>query len=468
MTVWPLRFRDMLNGTMLFTDDAGGYFSADRSFLERYVHGASTNEDLELLVRTGSAFESTDQLAFQSFLSRWVNRISHSPTIRYVMLVPTLRCNLACNYCQVSRTSEKAKGFDWTEATLCAVLDWLKSLETDQIKIEFQGGEPLLRLDLLSAVREFCRTRFKKAEFIVCTNLQRVSCEAWDFFDSADTFISTSYDGTPEHHQAQRTVTTEATEAFFQNLKHAVDRYGPEKVSVLPTIDPDNPPDPTELIQSYVSLGLNSIFLRRVNHQGFARKRYRAETSAAWIVYVRKFIYALIDYNASSENPVEEFYLAHLVRRIAQGGNNGHADLRNPNWLGLDYLVIDYDGAFYPTDEARMVSRVGLVDLSVGSVLSEIDQEKLRLLNSEATNFSDPDCQHCTYQPYCGVDRVDEIARHGRVDLPRARTEFCQLHLALFDFAFELLYSPDENVKRTLAKWLRVPAFSPMFALRAE
>ncbi|MDT9694272.1 4Fe-4S cluster-binding domain-containing protein, partial [Streptomyces sp. P9(2023)] len=82
---------------------------------------------------------------------------------------------LTCGYCQVSRVSETAKGFDWNEETLEAVLQFLNQLSTTSIKIEFQGGEPLLRLDILEKVRAFCRQRFESAQFVVCTNLQNLS-----------------------------------------------------------------------------------------------------------------------------------------------------------------------------------------------------------------------------------------------------------------------------------------------------
>ena len=67
---------------------------------------------------------------------------------------------------------------DWSEATLDAALNLLDRLTTQRVKIEFQGGEPLLRLDHLKRVREFCRKRFISAEFVVCTNLQNVSEDA--------------------------------------------------------------------------------------------------------------------------------------------------------------------------------------------------------------------------------------------------------------------------------------------------
>ncbi|WP_028747837.1 radical SAM protein [Rhizobium mesoamericanum] len=84
----------------------------------------------------------------------------------------TLRCNLACAYCQVSRETRTRPSRD--TATLDAVLHWLNELSTKTIKIEFQGGEPLLRLDILYGSRLRAK-RFDKAEFVVCTNLQDVS-----------------------------------------------------------------------------------------------------------------------------------------------------------------------------------------------------------------------------------------------------------------------------------------------------
>src|SRR3546814_4661303 len=38
--------------------------------------------------------------------------------------------------------------------------------------------------------------------------------------------------------------------------------------------------------------------------------------------------------------------------------------------------------------------------------------------------------------PYCGRAVVDDLARYGRIDLPRHQTEFCRRHLHLFDFLF--------------------------------
>ncbi|MEL7801677.1 His-Xaa-Ser system radical SAM maturase HxsB [Sulfitobacter pontiacus] len=467
MNVWPLQFRALQDAEFLFSDDAGTYFKASEDFLSRYVSDELTDADKSFLMAKGCAFEKVGDFAFNGFAARWANRINPAEHLNYLILVPTLRCNLMCDYCQVSRAAETAIGFDWDDAKTNQVLDFIGGLDCPEIKIEFQGGEPLLRLDILKRVRDFCRSHFVKSEFVICTNMQSISNEAWDFLDAKDTHISTSFDGTMALHRENRTKSEVVHDEFSNNLEVALDRFGSDRISALPTIDPARPPEPRDVIASFADLGLTSIFLRRVNYQGFARKKYDFERSITeWRDYYRRFVRELIAYNAKAEIPLEEFYLSHILKRIMRGGYHGHVDLRNPNWLATDYLVIDFDGTFYPTDEARMVSRVGRIDLSIGTLSTGVDREKVDSLNLEVSNFDDPECTHCVYKSYCGLDLVDDLSRYGRIDMPRHSTDHCQSHLNLFDFAFDLIYSEDPDVQKSLAIWLGVPRFSPALAQR--
>lgn len=383
----------------------------------------------------------------------------------YVILVPTLRCNLACSYCQVSRVNEGAEGFDWTEEIEKNVLSLISTMKVNNPKIEFQGGEPLLRIDVLERVRNYCRKKFVTPEFIVCSNLQVVSDDAWDFLSASDTHLSTSFDGTNQLHRSQRTISIEKHQAFVRNLKFAIELMSTSRVSALPTFDINNLPAPKEVIERYASLGLRSIFLRPVNHLGFARKKHDAlDVSDRWNQYRRLFIKELISYNAENEAWIEEFYLSHCLRRIYQPSCNHHVDLRNPNPMGIDYLVVDYDGELYPTDEARMITRSGQIDLSIGNVEEGIDQSKLDVLNIASSNEDDPRCSKCAYQAFCGVDRVDDISRYGTFALDRHETEFCRRHMDIFDHLFEMIYSDDDDVRKSMAKWLGISNFDPLLA----
>ncbi|MCA0051458.1 hypothetical protein LB577_31635 [Mesorhizobium sp. B283B1A] len=106
-----------------------------------------------------------------------------------------------------------------------------------------------------------------------------------------------------------------------------------------------------------------------------------------------------------------------------------------------------------------MLSRIGRVDLSIGTVMAGIDQAKIRLLNSASLNNFDPDCIHCAYQPFCGTDVVDDLSRDGRIDMARIDTWFCQRHMHVFDKVVEVISRRDEAALRSVAKWARVPSW---------
>jgi sulfatase maturation enzyme AslB (radical SAM superfamily) len=272
MTVWPLKFRAQDDGGLFFTNDAGGFFVSDEAFLARYVTNSLTAADLSFLQTEGHAFEHAGDLAHTAFSHRWAARQNARRDLSYVILVPTLRCNLACTYCQVSRAAQTALGYDWTDEVVAHVIGFLDRLDIQEIKVEFQGGEPMLRTDLLHAIRNFCRSRFQRAEFVVCTNLQVLGPQQLTFLEDSDTFVSTSIDGSTEEHNRNRTQDPKLARAFFANLKTLVYRFGSARLSALPTIDMRKPPDFDSLIDTYEALGLKSVYLRPVNYQGFARR----------------------------------------------------------------------------------------------------------------------------------------------------------------------------------------------------
>ena len=62
------------------------------------------------------------------------------------IFVVTLRCEHSCPYCQVSRQSTDRSRFDMSEETAMRSLDIAFASPSFRIKIEFQGGEPLLNV----------------------------------------------------------------------------------------------------------------------------------------------------------------------------------------------------------------------------------------------------------------------------------------------------------------------------------
>jgi His-Xaa-Ser system radical SAM maturase HxsB len=445
--------RRRVGSGVLHVDDAGRFLLAGNELDARLVSGELSADDILLLRETGHLRLSALEQRAAAFAR--ARRRCLPGALDYLILVPTLRCNLACSYCQVSRADLGAHGYDWSEQTLAAVRQLVGGLQARAVKIEFQGGEPTLRPDLIRAVIDAVPDGVN-ATFVICTNLQHVDDDVLALFDRGDVQISTSLDGAAEVHGRQRLGSTSA-DPFLGTLDRLLARYGHGKISALPTVDPASPPDVDGLIDAYASRGLNAIFLRPINYQGFARKRhgYARELEASWREYHERFIMRLIERNSADRSRVlEETYFSLLLRRIFRPGEDRHVDLRNPNPVGRDYVVIDFDGRAYPTDEARMLTRSGVIDLSIGDLVSGWDTPERAALDAASTNDGDPACEACVYRPFCGRDLVDDIARYGRIDLPRHETEFCRRHLHLFDLAFDLVHSADEAVRYSLRRWL--------------
>ncbi|SOB80746.1 His-Xaa-Ser system radical SAM maturase HxsB [Sphingomonas guangdongensis] len=467
MTPLPLRFHPLRNGRALAVNDAGRFFSTDEAFLDRIIDRRLSPDDRAFLLREGHAYGRERDLAHLAHL-RGIARRTCAPTqLDYLILVPTLRCDLACSYCQVSRAAIGSVGYDWTPGTLDAVLRMLDGLESDSVKLEFQGGEPTLRPDLITAVMERAR-RFPRRQIVICTNLSRLDDETLAILDDPDVLVSTSLDGDPDTHRRNRTGSVHADDVFRRNLDLLLARYGPDKVAALPTVDPLAPPDVDTLIEAYVGRGMNSIPLRPIVYHGFARKRHSAsaDPGEAWLAYHERFVRRIVERNwADRSRVIEESHLALCIRRIFRPGVDNHVDLRNPNPMGIDYLVVDHDGTLYPTDEARMLARSGVIDLSIGHVSSGVDAARRDLLNAHSDNVHDPACSRCAFQPYCGRDMVDDIARYGRIDVARRDTDFCRRQTHAFDLAFDLIHDDDSAVRHSVARWLGLPGDPPALGI---
>ena len=161
MTVWPLRFRPMGDRQLFFSNDAGGFFISDDEFLSRYATDELTGRH-PLPRRAGLPFDQIGDLSHTAFAYRWAARQNARNKISYVMVVPTLRCNLACTYCQVSRAAETAPGFDWTDALLETFWDSSTAWRLRRSRSSFRAASRCSAPICSRKVRDFCRQRFQK------------------------------------------------------------------------------------------------------------------------------------------------------------------------------------------------------------------------------------------------------------------------------------------------------------------
>ena len=440
---------------MLVTNEMGDYGFFDEDVIERIFTETLTMGERSKLTDLSILIEPDSEWRIASLKRRLQKKFESSASkLSYLIVVPTLRCNLSCGYCQVSRAPLSAKGFDWTDSDIDAFEAFLINVDSEFLKLEFQGGEPTVRPDLLNRIMDVCERNVRTVEFAICTNLLDIDGNIEAIFERDNVYISTSVDGPTSVMTANRTGSDELSKRVLENIDHIMTRYGTNKVSALPTVTDAMMDNPDELIDLYVGLGFGSIFLRPVNYMGFARKRY-SELSREydkWERFYERAIEYVVELNRSSY--FEEYYLALLVRSIFGDVRHGFVDFQSPSRFLSSYCVIDFDGTIYPTDEARMLSRTRHVDLSVGNMRDGVDREKVQQLNFQAVHHVHEDCVHCAYMPYCGIDVVDDLSRYGRVDVAKHDTWFCRRQTSLFDMIFEKVASYDAIWLRTFENWI--------------
>ena len=103
----------------------------------------------------------TDQKSQRQLLAmRLRSRMAYlrQPTPLHIFVV-TLRCEHSCPYCQVSRKSTDRSKFDMSEETASRALNIAFQSPSDRIKIEFQGGEPLLNFPLIKSIVLAAKTK---------------------------------------------------------------------------------------------------------------------------------------------------------------------------------------------------------------------------------------------------------------------------------------------------------------------
>jgi uncharacterized protein len=366
------------------------------------------------------------------------------------LFVVTLRCEHSCPYCQVSRQSTDRRRFDMSEDTAERALRIALQTPTARIKIEFQGGEPLLNFALIAKIVENAKSAApkmgKQVDFVIASNLALITDEILAFCKRNKVLLSTSLDGPADLHNRNRPRPGgNSYELAVKGIKTAQKVLGADRVSALMTTTEASLNRVEEIIDEYVALGVDGIFLRPLSPYGFAvkTKQIKKYDTKRWLdFYVRGLRY-ILDINRSGSS-FFEFYTLLLLRRMLSDEPIGYVDLRSPAGVGLGALVYNYDGTVFASDEGRMLAEMGDKTFELGHVerdsyRSLILSEKLvDLIGSSLTQCA-PECLHCVYESHCGADPVYHHATQKDPVGLKPLSGFCARQKGVMGTILELL-----------------------------
>ena len=171
------------------------------------------------------------------------------------MLFLTRRCNLACRYCHMDRATEDAD-----RETLKAGIDLLFH-SFERVELQFFGGEPLLRLDLLNWCVDYVREAWSDrppTHFVVTTNAMLLKGATLDALVERGVHLMLSLDGASAAKRVGRPgVAERAYEIIADNMRELGRRGVPFFVNAV--VSPDNVDAMADNVAALFDLGASVV-----------------------------------------------------------------------------------------------------------------------------------------------------------------------------------------------------------------
>lgn len=377
------------------------------------------------------------------------------------IVVVTLRCNLACTYCQASRRAERATEYDMTEETAKKTVDFILQSPTPQLTIEFQGGEPLLNFPIIKFIIEYASNQAEKLDknvgFSLVSNMVLMDDEKLEYLMKNKVGLCTSLDGPEDVHNKNRSFVDGSDSyshvkkwvAEIRNKKTKIKGYK-SRPNALITVSRHALDKPEEVVDEYVNQGFDKIFLRFMTRLGCASSAWEkiGYTADEFLDFYKK----CIDYIVKEKKPIQEQNATMILVKALTEKDPNFLDLRSPCGAVIGQLAYNYNGSVFSCDEGRMVGdifKIGTVDEKYKDVVTSDESCNLIAASVNDTFI----CDSCVYKPYCGLCPVCAFANQGNI-ITKVPTDMrCHIYKGIFDYLFEK-YVFDEEYRKVFDEWL--------------
>ena len=362
------------------------------------------------------------------------------------IIVVTLRCNMNCIYCHASSKSAKEMKYDMDKETARNTVDFIFQSPSRDIRIEFQGGEPMLNWDIVKYINEYAQEKNKQVgknlKITIVTNFTEMDDDKLDYLIKNEIDICTSLDGPKEVHDYNRPYVGGSNyEQVIRGIKKVMAEYKKRniknrKAHALVTLTKKSLAYPKEIVDEYMKLGLNDIHLRFLNNLGIAQKAWPKINYDVkeYLDFWKKAVEYIDELKGQGKNIGERMVLL-ITKKINEEYDPNYLDLRSPCGAAIGQLAYNFNGEIYTCDEARMIGE----DLFlIGNVKEDQYKDVVTCKKSCAVvNASINDmyvCNECAYKPYCGICPVCNYAEQGNVIGKITETGRCKIYKAQFDW----------------------------------
>lgn len=468
----PFQFLQFEPDKKIVVNEVGEYLFLKNEVFDAFVtHQLDDTSDIYSdLKGKHFLFDSGSSAPFELLVAKYRTKKAHLAGFTNLhMFVVSLRCEHSCQYCQVSRVTTDKSRYNMSEETASRALDLVFRSPAKAIKIEFQGGEPLLNFDRIVQIVDEAEARSsatgKTVDFVVATNLALITDHMLEYFRDHSVLLSTSLDGPAFIHNANRPRPgNNSYQLTIQNIERAREALGFDRVAAIMTTTRLSLQHPHEIVDEYVSNGFPCIFLRALSPYGFAVKTMRSigYTTDEFLRFYKEALDYILEINRKGIDLLET-YAQILLTRILTPFSTGYVDLQSPSGAGIGAAAYNYDGDVYASDESRMLAEMGDKQFRLGNVFTDSYEQifggnHLRTIVSSSCVESLPGCTDCAFQTFCGADPIFHYATQGDMVGHRPTSDFHKKNISIIRHLLTLYHS-DPTTRRIFSAWVRnIPA----------
>lgn len=312
--------------------------------------------------------------------------------VRAIGLDVTTDCMLRCDYC----FREDKGPHDMEESVAFDSLLWLFSMSGSvrNLTVDFFGGEPLMRFDLIKKLVPFAKHRAaslgKHIHLGCTTNMIAVNEEIIDFWRKYSLGFHTSIDGIPEVQDAHRRFRdgSGTSEIVARNAKLIL-QYRPT-VAARCTFCQDTLPSLAESVRYFSDLGYILTFLVPAENDQWSEVHVRE---------IERQYLTIADFYIGMLRAGREFHVGWLDNAIS--GIIRDAERRAHCGAGRGLLHVAYDGGLWPCH--RWKGMDGGSKWCLGDIYSGLDEDyRDGFLDFDISRDLEAECEYCLARPICG------------------------------------------------------------------
>lgn len=369
--------------------------------------------------------------------------------IPMIEMLITGRCNLGCSYCFAEANQKKQ---DMKLETALKVVDHLMEMPFNHFYIKFNGGEPLLKKDLLEKTCQYTIEKFQQVKkegfllFEVTTNGTLIDKEAVVLFKKFNMRVLISMDGPERLHDRARPYLNGSPS--FQDVMKGIERMQDAgyPFRVITVVTRHNLSHAPEMIDFFARAGIKDLRFNPVLKHGRGKQGWQDNgiKPEEYLSFMKSAASRCCEDGLLHEDNIES-----MLRNMVYRARNFKC-MRSNCGCGHYYLCVDTGGDIYPCAYFLAETR----SLKLGSVHENVnfgecgDNHPLVKTLPLRNIGKIADCSQCQWRHLCeGGCALGAYLKSGTIFAP---TYLCDYFKGMYMFLFTLLAQEPRIILRLL------------------